>query len=174
MCQNHETKILVNFQRHYHCKFDACRRKKKHSSKVRLRSPSEAETSRRTYYYSNITSGRIRGSWNMQVTENTQSWEGVTDNIFCSWTSSVWTGAQSWQFGRIFLALRSIPSRADILLAIESMCLFHDRFESSVTHRYLNLHTRYEIEVNSGRIFTVMRSMEVNILEASIHQNWRE
>ena len=45
-------------------------------------------------------------------------------------------------FGSTFLALRCIPSHGDILLPIELMCLFHNRFGSSVTLRYLNLYTR--------------------------------
>ena len=35
-------------------------------------------------------------------------------------------------------------------------------------------HLTTEIEVNSCKIFTDMRSTEVNMLKATIHQNWRE
>ena len=31
-----------------------------------------------------------------------------------------------------------------------------------------------EIEVNSGKIFTDMRTIEVIILKATLHQDWKE
>ena len=44
--------------------------------------------------------------------------------------------------------------------------------KSKVTFAVLNIQQLFsEIEVNSGRIFTDMLSMEVNILKATIHRD---
>ena len=40
-----------------------------------------------------------------------------------------------------------------------------------IIHSTINNLLFSEIEVNSGRIFTDMRSMEVNILKATIHRD---